>query len=39
MTAFKTFTEDEKAALKLHGLDTKGPSQLAEPAEPQTGGQ
>ncbi|MFA7291843.1 MAG: hypothetical protein WC023_06300 [Rhodocyclaceae bacterium] len=30
MTAFKTFTEDEKAALKLHGLDTNGPSQLSD---------
>lgn len=30
MTIFRTFTDTERAALKLHGLDTKGPSQLSD---------
>lgn len=30
MSQFKTFTELERGALRLHGLDTKQPSQLSD---------
>jgi hypothetical protein len=30
MTQFRTFTDAERAALKLHGLDTHRPSQLSD---------
>lgn len=30
MTQFRTFTDAERAALKLHGLGTHGPSQLSD---------
>lgn len=30
MTQFKTFTDAERAGLKLHGLNTDGPSQLSD---------
>ncbi len=30
MTQFKTFTELERGALRLHGLGTKQPSQLSD---------
>ena len=30
MTQFKTFTDAERAALRLHGLDTHQPSQLSD---------
>lgn len=30
MTIFRTFTDTERAALKLHGLDSERPSQLSD---------